>query len=243
MVVTILAEQFLGRLTKIEESINQLGETLKRMITILGTVTEIKSEVRVAKDEIIAAVGKQTSAASPPDNQEALANMVVQEVGAIRVFVQQSMEKLRNEMIELIDEMLSKMPEPAPPEPVAPAPRPKATPAPPPEPEPVEVPEPAPAPPIAPTSLPADRAMQIAGHLNSIVKSLKMGCIAGDVLDSMAEAKAAISKIVPSDPIMVHIDRWAEIVGGYQKRHELQARDVIKLKKEIKDEIPKYRPA
>ncbi|MFW9974130.1 MAG: hypothetical protein ACFFDQ_02530 [Candidatus Thorarchaeota archaeon] len=243
MVVTTLAEQFLGRLTKIEESINQLGETLKRMITILGTVTEIKSEVRVAKDEIIAAVGKQTSAASPPDNQEALANMVVQEVGAIRVFVQQSMEKLRNEMIELIDEMLTKMPEPAPPEPVAPAPRPKATPAPPPEPEPVEVPEPAPAPIIAPTALPADRAMQIAGHLNSIVKSLKMGCIAGDVLDSMAEAKAAISKIVPSDPIMVHIDRWAGIVGGYQKRHELQARDVIKLKKEIKDEIPKYKPA
>jgi len=243
--VTILAEQFLSRLTKIEESINQLGETLKRMITILGTVTEIKSEVRVAKDEIIAAIGKQTSAASPPDNQEALANMVVQEVGAIRVFVQQSMEKLRNEMIALIDEMLTKMPETAPPKPAAPTPPPKATPTPTPEPAPVVTPEPEPEPvaTIAPTALPADRAMQIAGHLNSIVKSLKMGCIAGDVLDAMAEAKAAILKIVPSDPIMVHIDRWAGIVGGYQKRHELQARDVIKLKKEIKDEIPKYKPA
>ena len=83
-----MAEQFLGRLTKIEESINQLGETLKRMITILGTVTEIKSEVRVTKDEIIAALGNQPAPAPVADNQEALASMVVQEVGAIRVFIQ-----------------------------------------------------------------------------------------------------------------------------------------------------------
>ena len=68
-----------------------------------------------------------------------------------------------------------------------------------------------------------------------------MGCIAGDVLDALAESKAAIMKIVPSDPIMVHIDRWASIVGGYQKRKEIQARDIIQLKKEIKAEISKYK--
>jgi len=233
-----MAEQFLGRLTKIEDSINQLGETLKRMITILGTVTEIKSEVRVAKDEIIAALEKQAQAAPAADNQEALASMVVQEVGAIRVFVQESMEKLRNEMLEIIKEM------PAPVVPAAPAPAPVA-PAPPPTPAPAPKPAPAPAPTpsVAPSSVPADRAMQIADHLDSIIKSLKMGCKAGAVLDSMAEAKDAITKIVPSDPIMVHIDRWAGVVGGYQKRKELQARDILKLKKEIKAEIPKYRPA
>ncbi|MHA1964030.1 MAG: hypothetical protein ACXACG_15565 [Candidatus Thorarchaeota archaeon] len=222
-----MAEQFLSRLTKIEESINQLGETLKRMITILGTVTEIKSEVRVAKEEIISALGNQAKDAPAPDNQEALASMVVQEVGAIRVFVQESMEKLRNEMIQIIENM---------PAPAAPAPAPVA-------PAPAPAPAPTPAATVAPSSIPADRSMQIADNLDSIIKSLKMGCKAGAVLDTMAEAKAAITKIVPSDPIMVHIDRWAGVVGGYQKRKELQARDILKLKKEIKAEIPKYRPA
>ena len=246
VMVSTMAEQFIARLTKIEESINQLGETLKRMITILGTVTEIKSEVRVAKDEIITALSNQPQAAPAPDDQEALASMVVQEVGAIRVFVQESMEKLRNEMIQIIENMPA--PAPVAPAPAAPAPAPVApAPAPVPQPTPVPAPEPTPAPApaasVAPSSIPADRAMQIADHLQSIIKSLKMGCKAGDVLDTMAESKDAITKIVPSDPIMVHIDRWAGVVGGYQKRKELQARDILKLKKEIKAEIPKYRPA
>jgi len=248
-----MAEQFLSRLTKIEESINQLGETLKRMITILGTVTEIKSEVRVAKEEIITSLKNQPQAAPAPDNQEALASMVVQEVGAIRVFVQESIERLRNEMIEIVENMPAPIaptptpvaPTPAPtPQPVqtpTPAPTPEPTPAP--TPAPTRAPDPTPVSTISPSSIPADRAMQIADLLNSIVKSLKMGCIAGDVLDSIAEAKAAITNIVPSDPIMVHIDKWAGVVGGYQKRKEIQARDIIKLKKEIKAEIPKYRPA
>ena len=230
-----MAEQFLSRLTKIEDSINQLGETLKRMITILGTVTEIKSEVRVTKEEIIAALGNQAQATSAPDNQEDLANMVVQEVGAIRVFVQQSMENLRNELIQIIENM--PVPQPVL---VQPSPTP-AAPAAAPEPTPVSRPEPTPEPSAVPASLPADRLLQIAVHLDSVVKSLKMGCIAGDVLDALAESKAAIMKIVPSDPIMVHIDRWASIVGGYQKRKEIQARDIIQLKKEIKAEISKYK--
>jgi hypothetical protein len=230
-----MAEQFLSRLMKIEESINQLGETLKRMITILGTVTEIKSEVRTAKDEIIAALGNQAQVAPAPDNQEDLANMVVQEVGAIRVFIQQSIENLRNEMLQIIQNM--PVPEPVPVQ-VAPTP---ARSAPAPEPAPASRPEPTPAPSAAPSSLSADRSLQIAGHLDSIIKSLKMGCVAGDVLDALAESKAAIMKIVPSDPIMVHIDRWAGIVGGYQKRKEMQARDIIQLKKEIRAEASKYK--
>ena len=234
LLVRTMAEQFLSRLTKIEDSINQLGETLKRMITILGTVTEIKSEVRGAKDEIISALGKQAPPAPAADNQEALASMVVQEVGAIRVFVQESIERLRNELIQIIKDMPAPTPTPA-----APAPTPPPVQTPPPEP--TRTPDPTPAQVVAPSSVPADRAMQIADHLNSIVKSLKMGCVAGDVLDAMAEAKAAITKIVPSDPIMVHIDRWAGLVGGYQKRKEIQARDIIQLKKEIKAEIPKYK--
>ncbi len=252
-----MAEQFLNKLTKIEESINQLGETLKRMITILGTVTEIKSEVRVTKEEILSALSSQPEVAPVADNQEALASMVVQEVGSIRVFVQESMEHLRNEMIQIVENVPSDMIRALESIPAAPAPTPPPTPEPAPTSTPVSAPTPAPAhaptpapvveavptPAIAPSSIPADRAMQIADHLESIVKALRMGCKAGPVLDIMGEAKEAIMLIVPSDPIMVHIDRWAGVVGGYQKRKELQARDILKLKKEIKAEIPKYRPA
>ena len=48
-----MAEQFLSRLGEIEKSIGSLGETLKRMITILGAVSEIKSELKVTKDEMM----------------------------------------------------------------------------------------------------------------------------------------------------------------------------------------------
>lgn len=245
-----MAEQFLSRLNKMEDSINQLGETLKRMITILGTVTEIKSEVRIAKDEIIQALGNLPSAASAQptaDNTDEYAKMVYQEVGAVRVFVQESVESLKNDMIGLLNEMVANIQESAakaPFAPVAPAPTPVApapveTPAPAPTPAPVETPPVAP----APSSIPADRAMQVADQLEIILKSLKMGCVAGKVMDTMTEAKAEIMKIVPSDPIMVKMDKWAGTVSSYPKRKELQARDILKIKKDIKSEIPKYRPA
>ena len=67
--------------------------------------------------------------------------------------------------------------------------------------------------------------------------------MAGKVLDKMSEARAEIEKIVPSDPIMVKMDKWAGTVSNYPKRKELQARDILKIKKDIKVEIPKYRPA
>ncbi|MGY5872102.1 MAG: hypothetical protein RTV72_07665 [Candidatus Thorarchaeota archaeon] len=247
-----MAEQFLSRLNQIEDSINQLGETLKRMITILGTVTEIKSEVRTAKDEIIQALANLPSAAPAGpvnDNTDEYAKMVVQEVGAVRVFVQESVESLKNDMMGLLNEMAAGIEAAASaPPPVAPAPVAAPTPAPT---APAPAPTPAPAPvetpveyaaPVA-TSIPTDRAMQVADQLDIILKSLKMGCIAGKVLDIMTDAKAEIMKIVPSDPIMVKMDKWAGTVSAYPKRKELQARDILKLKKDLKAEIPKYRPA
>lgn len=253
-----MAEQFLSRLNQMEASINQLGETLKRMITILGTVTEIKSEVRIAKDEIIQALANLPSAAPAApaaDNTDEYAKMVYQEVGAVRVFVHESMESLKNDMIGLLNEMVTsieasaaKAPPAAPapaPTPVAPTPAPVEAPAP--APTPAPTPAPVVAPPVAaapaPSSIPADRAMQVADQLEIILKSLKMGCVAGKVLDTMSEARTEIEKIVPSDPIMVKMDKWAGTVSNYPKRKELQARDILKIKKDIKVEIPKYRPA
>jgi hypothetical protein len=228
-----MAEQFLNRLNKMDESINQLGETLKRMITILSTVTEIKSEVRIAKEEIINALDNQPAVDSTQNDQsDELAKMVVQEVGAVRVFVQQSMENLRNDMIEILQEMVSNVQ-------VQPAAAPVAAPV---------ASAPARTPSIVyeeeeasiPTSLPADRSLKIAHELTSVMNTLKMGCISGDVLDALSAAKDSIMSTVPSDPIMVKIDRWADLVGNYPKRNELQARDVIKLKKDLKDAISKY---
>ncbi|TFF93419.1 hypothetical protein EU546_06240 [Candidatus Thorarchaeota archaeon] len=232
-----MAEQFLSRLNKIEESINQLGETLKRMITILGTVTEIKSEVRASKDEIVKTLGeiKKQAPASPgkaEDNTE-LAKMVVQEVGAVRVFVQESMEALKKEVKDMLANIEVSVPAPVvQAAPAAPAPQTPAA---------APVQETAMA--GAPSTLPADRGMKVADELQKILDSMKMGCVAGDVLDVMGEAKAEIMKIVPSDPIMVGIDKWAGIVAGYPKRNELQARDILKIKKALRKEIPKYRPA
>lgn len=234
-----MAEQFLSRLNKIEESINQLGETLKRMITILGTVTEIKSEIRVAKDAILQSIANQPAPAIQSDNSDELAKMVVQEVGAVRVFVQESMENLKNDMTvalgEMVESITSIAAAPASPQ-VIYAPKPEvarsSARAPPQE-----------TPTYDSSSIPVGRAMQVADQLEKILDSLKMGCISGDVLDAMVEAKTEIMKIVPSDPIMVKLDKWSGLVGSYPKRNELQARDVIKLKKDLKDEIPKYRPA
>ena len=256
-----MAEQFLSRLNKMEDSINQLGETLKRMITILGTVTEIKSEVRTAKEEILNALTNMPAAAPPNtaqiDNTDEFAKMVVQEVGAVRVFVQESVESLKRDMMGLLNEMfttfedaISALPQTAPAAAPAPPPAPTA-PVSAPAPTPVPEPQPTPAPadtsaePVAAvsTSISPDRAMKVADQLEGIVKSLKMGCIAGEVLDSMTEAKDEIMKIIPSDPIMVKLDKWAGTVSAYPKRKELQARDILKLKKDLKAEIPKYRPA
>jgi len=246
-----MAEQFLNRLNQIEDSINQLGETLKRMITILGSVTEMKSDIRVSKEEILQALSNlpaPTATEPAVDNTDEFAKMVVQEVGAVRVFVQESVESLKNDMMDILAEVSERIDEVAsapPPAPVAPAPRPApaqaVAPAAAPEPY-FEAEEEEPSVPIA-TAIPADRAMKVADQLERITKSLKMGCIAGDVLDTMTEVKAEIMKIVPSDPIMVKMDKWAGIVAAYPKRHELQARDILKLKKDLKAETPKYRPA
>jgi hypothetical protein len=240
-----MAEQFLNRLNQIEDSINQLGETLKRMITILGSVTEIKSDIRVAKEEILHALSNlPTPAAAAPvaDNTDEFAKMVVQEVGAVRVFVQESVESLKNDMMDILADVSERIDEvaSAPPAPIAPAPAPAPAAAPAPTTEPVAQP---PASETIAAAVPADRAMKVADQLERITKSLKMGCIAGDVLDTMNDVKAEITKIVPSDPIMVKIDKWAGIVAAYPKRHELQARDILKLKKDLKAETPKYRPA
>jgi hypothetical protein len=85
--------------------------------------------------------------------------------------------------------------------------------------------------------------MKVADILQGIIGSLKMGCLAGDVLGAMADAKTSVMKILPSDAIMVKIDRWSGMVATYPKRNELQAKDILKLKQEIKAEIARYQPA
>jgi len=210
-----MAEQFLSRLTQIEASIASLGETLKRMITILTSVTEIKSELRVTKQEILDALSKQAQT-RPPAASDETAKIVKEGFQKLDKSLAEAIEGLRAEIAQSIQNI--QIPEPA------------------------MIAEPAAPAPVA-SRVPADKAMQVANILQGIIGSLKMGCLAGDVIDTMADAKTTVMKVVPSDPVMVKIDRWSGIVASYPKRNELQAKDILKLKQEIKAEIAKYQPA
>ena len=243
-----MAEQFLNRLDKIEEKIEGLGETLKRMITILGTVTEIKSEVRQAKDETLDAIKNQPQPASSQSSMtpEEVGQIVQTEVTSLGNALNQSIEFLKGELQAAIMELAQSIPLSPSTAAPTPAPKPKPAPTPEPTPEPVSTPpvEPEPEPaPMATGTLSADKGMKIADQLDVILKSLRMGCKAGNVLEIISESKEEILKIVPSDPIMIKIDKWSGVVANYSKRHELQAKDILKLKKDLRAEIPKYRPA
>ncbi len=242
-----MAEEFLNRLNKLEEKIDGLGETLMRMITILGNVTEVKSDFRVAKEEIIDGL-KEAQASAPGITKEELkellagfpqpeaptgaglsheevSQIVKGELAGILEPILASINQLRDDLKTKIDSI--EIPEPVVVTSEAPAPAAKSHAA--------TVPQ--------SSTVSPDRAMQVADQLERILDSLKMGCKAGDVLDVMTDAKSEITKVVPSDPVMVKIDKWAGIVNTYSLRHELQAKDILKLKKDLKEEIPKYRPA
>ena len=107
-----MAEQFLNRLDKIEEKIEGLGETLKRMITILGTVTEIKSEVRQAKDETLEAIKKQPKPASAKQGMTPaeIGQVVQTEVTALGNALNQSIEFMKGELQAAIMELAQAIP-------------------------------------------------------------------------------------------------------------------------------------
>jgi len=229
-----MAEQFLSRLTEIESSIASLGETLKRMVTLLSALNEIKSEVRIATEQIMTGIQTIPQAQAQAGGHEELLAAIRGDLASLNTSVDSSLASFRQE----IQTMVLNIPAPAPTPSPAPAPKPAPAPAP------AQV---APAPVEAPIatggSVSPHAGMQIAAQLEAMVATLKMGCKSGAVLDQMASSKAEITKIVPSDPIMVKIDKWNDIVAAVPRRKELQARDILKMKKEIKKEIKRYQPA
>lgn len=236
-----MAEQFLSRLQDIEKSISGLDDTLKRMVTILANMDEIRSDIRLTKDEILEAIKAAPAPSSDSGGDlDHVADLVKGQFDQIATFIGQALEAMKDDMVVAMKEIQAA----APPTVVAapaPAPRAAAAPAAPaPEPE-IVVTQPAAAP--TTVTIPADKAMKIADELDNVIASLKMGCKAGDVIDQIDDSKANIMKIVESDPVMIKIDQWMAIVAAYPKRKELQARDILKIKKGIRAEIPKYRPA
>ncbi|MEM4734686.1 MAG: hypothetical protein QXS20_03125 [Candidatus Thorarchaeota archaeon] len=254
-----MAEQFLNRLAEIERRVISLEEMLKRMVTILTSVNELRSELKVTRDEILGAISSGSGAAGDSSVAEEVAGLVVSELQAVKDQLLTSMadvtssvakisaagegpatpqvntdelkrmirdmfDEYKLELAELVESGLSRT-STAVAEPASAASAQSATTTQP------------------PVSVPPDKSMKIAAELDKIVESLKMGCIAGDVLDTMEQAKTQITKIVPSDQIMVKIDKWAGLLTGYSRRHQVQAKDIMKLKKEIKDEIVRYRPS
>jgi hypothetical protein len=231
-----MAEQFLSRLTEIESSIASLGETLKRMVTLLSALNEIKSEVRIATEQIMTAIQTIPQAQAQAGVQEATLATIRGDLASLNTSVNSTLESFRQE----IQTMVQNIPVPA----SAPIAAPPTTPTPAPAPAPAQVtPAPVEVPIVTGGSLSPHGSMGIAAQLEAIVATLKMGCKAGTVLDQMASSKAEIIKIVPSDPIMVKIDKWNGIVAAVPRRKELQARDILKIKKEMKKEIKRYQPA
>ncbi len=229
-----MAEQFLSRLTEIESSIASLGETLKRMVTLLSALNEIKSEVRIATEQIMTAIQTIPQAQAEAGIQEKTIAAIRGDLANLSTSVTSTLDSFRQE----IQTMVQNIPAPA----SAPTIAPVTTPSP--APAPVQVaPAQVEAPIAAGGSVSPHAGMQIAAQLEAIIATLKMGCKAGVVLDQMASSKAEITKIVPSDPIMVKIDSWNGIVSAVPRRKELQARDILKIKKEMKKEIKRYQPA
>jgi hypothetical protein len=231
-----MAEQFLSRLAEIESSIASLGETLKRMVTLLSALNEIKSEVRIATEQIMTAIQTIPQAQAQAGVQEATLAAIRGDLASLNTSINSTLESFRQE----IQTMVQNIPAPVSAPIIAPAP----TPSPAPAPAPAQV---APALVEAPIatggSVSPHASMQIAAQLEAMVATLKMGCKAGAVLDQMASSKAEIIKIVPSDPIMVKIDKWNGIVAAVPRRKELQARNILKIKKEMKKEIKRYQLA
>jgi len=254
-----MAEEFLNRLNGLEKKIDGLGETLMRMITILGNVTDLKSDLTMVKEELSESIKSIPQPAAPTSgitkedlvqvisnlpkaeggggglSAEEVTQIVKAELGDVLEQVLVSVSELQDELNDKIDALgiamstVSTAPAVVPAASVASSAEPIAgSPA---------------AEEVGSSGVSPDKAMKIAEQLNVILKSLKMGCKAGPVLDTMNDVKAEILKIVPSDPIMIKIDKWVGIVNTYSLRHELQAKDILKLKKELKQEIPKYRPA
>ena len=220
-----MAEEFLNRLDQIEEKIEGLGETLKRMITILSSTTDLKSDIREAKDDILEAISTSQKAAEGPAgiSKDEVHNIIVEELDSFSKRLDGRFKSISAELVSSIEEVAASIPQQVPQATAAVQVDSKTEPA---------VP--------STSSIPADRSIKVADELQGILDSLKMGCVAGDVLDKMNDAKENITKIVPSDPIMVKIDKWAAIVKSYNLRHELQARDILKIKNELREEIPKY---
>ena len=234
-----MAEQFLSRLQDIEKAIAGLDDTLKRMVTILANMDEIRSDIRLTKDELL-----ETIKAAPAPSSDSggdldhVAVLVKGQFDQIATFIGEALEATKEDLVVAMRQLQAAAPQVVTAAP-APAPAQAAAPAAP-APE-IVVTQPAPTP--ATVMIPADKAMKIADELDNIIASLKMGCKAGDVIDQIDDSKANIQKLVESDPVMIKIDQWKGIVAAYPKRKELQARDILKIKKGIRAEVPKYRPA
>ncbi|MCK5238812.1 MAG: hypothetical protein KAR33_04635 [Candidatus Thorarchaeota archaeon] len=244
-----MAEEFLSRLDGLEKKIDGLGETLIRMITILGNVTDLKSDLTMVKEELMESIKTipQPPAPVPGVTKEDLVQVIsalpkVESTGGglsaeqvsqiVKAELAGVLEQVLVSMSALQAELNGKIEAIS----ISAAAIPTAAPA-------AATPQPMAGAPASSSTVSPDTAIKIADQLDVILKSLRMGCKAGPVLETMNDAKAEIMKLVSSDPIMIKIDKWTGIVNTYSLRHELQAKDILKMKKDIKSEIPKYRPA
>ncbi|MFW9800756.1 MAG: hypothetical protein ACFFD9_09985, partial [Candidatus Thorarchaeota archaeon] len=158
-----MAEEFLKRLTGIEKSIAALDDTLKRMITILGAMTEIRSDIRMAKDELLDAVTKTSNTGGESGvNMEEIAALIKGQFDTIGKFINDAIEGTRDDLFAALKEISAPAPAVAARKAAAPAPKQTS-------------PEVAAAPQPTSVIVSADKAMKIANEIDKIIASLKMG--------------------------------------------------------------------
>jgi len=88
-----LAEQFLSRLQDIEKTIAGLDDTLKRMVTILANMDEIRSDIRLTKDEILEAIkAVPASNSDSGGNLDHVADLVKGQFDQIATFIGKALE-------------------------------------------------------------------------------------------------------------------------------------------------------
>ena len=214
-----MAEVFLQRLEHIENSIKDINDSMSRLVKLFSSFTEIKVDMEAFKNEIIERIERIESK---------VASNVAGEGTGISIDLSAFEEKFEalNQKLEAIEAKLEEISTSGvkPSAPVEGAPSEAETFA-------------IPGSPTEGLAIPPDRAKPVVDILKGIIASMHFGVTSGELIDKMTEAKNDIMKYLPSDPVLVKIDQWVNMLMNTPKRNEVKAREIRLLKTEVNSEI------
>ncbi len=214
-----MAEIFLKRLEHIETSIKDINDSMARLVKLFGAFTEIKVDMEAFKEEILARIN------------EFEAKVGASEGGGAASVDLAGFEEKFDELAQKIDAIAEKVEE------ILSSGAKSAAGA-------VEGAEgekaetfAIPGSPTEGLAIPPDRAKPVVDILRGVIAAMKFGVTSGELTEKMENAKAEIIKYLPSDPVLVKIDQWINILMKTPKRNEVKTRDIRFLKTEVNSEI------